>query len=68
MRYCSVQIQHGESVRRGYSSSHEKAKAPKYNNASITGQPTCSYDMYGKNDLALQHFFFLFFFKTTVEI
>lgn len=58
MRYCSVQIQHGESVRRGYSSSHEKAKAPKYNNASITGQPTCSYDMYGKNDLALQHFFF----------
>lgn len=66
MRYCSVQIQHGESVRRGYSSSHEKAKAPKYNNASITGQPTCSYDMYGKNDLALQHFFF--FFKTTVEI
>lgn len=68
MRYCSVQIQHGESVRRGYSSSHEKAKALKYNNASITGQPTCSYDMYGKNDLALQHFFFLFFFKTTVEI
>lgn len=56
--YCSVQIHHGESVRRGYSLSHEKAKAPKYNNASITGQPTCSYNMYGKNDLALQHFFF----------
>lgn len=33
-------------------------KGPKFNNASITGQPTCSYDMYGKNYLALQLFFF----------
>lgn len=33
-------------------------KGPKLNNASITGQQTCSYDMYGKNDLALQLFFF----------
>lgn len=32
-------------------------KGPKYNNASITGQPTCSYDTYEKNDLALQLFF-----------
>lgn len=29
-------------------------KGPKYNNASIIGQQMCSYDTYGKNDLALQ--------------
>lgn len=35
-----------------------EAKGPEFNNASITGQPTCSYDMYGKNYLGLQLFFF----------
>jgi len=30
---------------------------PQIQNASITGQPTCSYDTYEKNDLALQLFF-----------
>lgn len=37
---------------------HRDAKGPEFNNASITGQPTCSYDMYEENDLALQLLFF----------
>lgn len=54
-----VQTLRGQTLsqkRRNFSS--QGGKGPKYNNASITGQPTCSYDMYGKNDLALQLFFF----------
>lgn len=46
------------SVRRGTTFLTQRRKGPKYNNASITGQSTCSYDTYGKNDLALQLFFF----------
>lgn len=38
-----------------------KGKGPEFNNASITGQTTCSYDTYEKNDLALQLFFFVCF-------
>lgn len=54
-RYCS-HVQTLSQKRHNFS--QEEAKGPKLNNASITGQQTCSYDMYGKNDLALQLFFF----------
>lgn len=53
-----VQTHRGQTLsQKRHNFSHEEANASN-SNASITGQPTCSYDMYGKNDLALQLFFF----------
>lgn len=47
-----------KKTKRQDSFAHQEAKGPEFNNASITGQPTCSFDMYGENDLALQLLFF----------
>lgn len=58
--YCShVQIYRGQTLKR-QNCPHERQE-PQYNNASTTGQPTCSYETYRKNDLALQLFCFVFF-------
>lgn len=54
----SARLEAREKTKRQDSFAHQEAKGPEFNNASITGQPTCSYDTYGENDLALQLLFF----------
>lgn len=58
-RHCSdVQIRCGHvTISEEAPLLTRRQKAPKYNNASITGRLTCSYNVYEKIDLALQLFF-----------
>lgn len=62
-RHCSdVQIRCGHvTISEEAPLLMRRQKAPKYNNASITGRLTCSYSVYEKIDLALQLFFCLSF-------